>query len=291
MDHTVFIILPVHNRSRLTASFVNYLLAQSDQNYHLLLVNDGCTDDTVEVVRQRTPEVTVIDGDGNLWWAASVQKGIDWLVKHDIEESAIVLIANDDTSFDAEFLAAAREFLTAHSNVMLQAVPVDPATGSAIDHGTGIDWRRFRMYPVVQGGSIDCLSSRCLFSRLGDLINTGGFRPRLLPHYFSDYEFTIRAKRRGIRLATAEHVRIFMSPATTGVLSTRSLGLGEFMRVAFSKRHSYNPLYFSNFVLLTAPLRHVPLSLLRVWSLFVLALVRAARVSLADLRRKIPGQE
>lgn len=284
MSEIIFIILPVHNRSRVTAGFIDSLLAQSDPNYRLLLVDDGCTDNTVGMVAARVPDVTVIHGDGKLWWAASVQLGIDWLVEHAVSTDSIVLIANDDTSFGSELMANARAYLGANPGVMLQAVPVDPATEQVLDRGISIDWLRFRMGPAMPGAEIDCLATRCLFSRLTDIMVAGGFRPRLLPHYFSDYEFTIRAKRRGIRLAVADDVRIFASRETTGTRSTQSMTWEQYVRVAFSKRHSFNPLYFSVFVLLAAPARHQPLSLLRVWAGFFVGLLRSAWFSVISAK-------
>ena len=287
MNETIFIILPVHNRSQVTAGFVDSLLAQTDRNYRLLLVDDGCTDDTVEMVLARLPDVTVIHGDGKLWWAASVQKGIDWLVDHAICRDSIILIANDDTAFAGDLLQNARNYLGAHRGVMLQAVPFDPVTEQVMDHGISIDWLRFRMGPTMPGAEIDCLATRCLFSRLTDILAAGGFRPRLLPHYFSDYELTIRARRLGIRLAATEDVRIFVSRDTTGTRSTQSMTLGQYLRVAFSKRHSFNPLYFSVFVLLAAPARHLPLSLLRVWAVFFVGLLRSAWFSVISAKSDV----
>lgn len=284
MNAPIHIILPVHNRAHLTAGFVDCLLAQSDRDFHVLLVDDGCIDGTVEIATARLADVEVIRGDGNLWWAASVQKGIDRLEAQGVGGDAIVLIANDDTTFGSDFLARARTWLAAHPRSMLQAVPIDPATGEVIDRGIAIEWPSLGMRPVKQGEEIDCLATRCLFARLADVRTAGGFRPRLLPHYLSDYEFTIRARHRGIALATSDDVRVNLSRQTTGVRSTQALPLGQFLHVAFSRRHSFNPLYFSIFVLLAAPPRHVPLGLLRVWAGFCLSLLRSARVSLFGSR-------
>lgn len=281
MSAPIHIILPVHNRVRQTTAFVDSLLTQSDSAFRVLLVDDGCIDDTVAMVTTRLADVDVIRGDGTLWWAASVQKGIDRLVAQGVGGDAIVLIANDDTTFAGDFLAKARTWIDAHPRSMLQAVPVDPATGEALDRGIVIDWPRLGMRPAGRDEEIDCLATRGLFARLSDVRAAGGFRPRMLPHYLSDYEFAVRAKRNGIQLATADDVRIIASRETTGIRSTNALTLRQFLRVAFSKRHSFNPLYFSIFVLLAAPPRHVPLGLLRVWAGFCLSLLRSVRISLS----------
>jgi GT2 family glycosyltransferase len=190
------------------------------------------------------------------------------------------LIANDDTTFGSELLANARSYLAAHQGVMLQAVPVDPATEQVLDRGISIDWLRFRMGPAMPGAEIDCLATRCLFSRLADVMATGGFRRRFLPHYFSDYEFTIRAKRSGIRLATSDEVRIVVSHGTTGIRSVQSMTLRQYVLAAYSRRNTGNPFYSSIFVLLAAPVKYLPVCLVRIWGNHLLELFRSLRFSL-----------
>ena len=50
-------------------------------------------------------------GDGNLWWAGAVQKGINWLKQNIDDLSKIVLIANDDISFDENYLKNAMKIV------------------------------------------------------------------------------------------------------------------------------------------------------------------------------------
>lgn len=289
MTRPIFIILPVHNRAHLTAGFVASLLIQSEQNFHVLLVDDGCTDETVQLVCSRLEAVTVIRGDGKLWWAASVQRGIDWLLAQGASGDTMILIANDDTSFDDGFLQKARAWLDANPETMLQAVPVDPVSGEALDHGVAIHWPRLGMSSAGPGREIDALATRGLFCRLADIRVAGGFRSWLLPHYFSDYEFTIRAKRHGIRLATSEDVRVLVSRETTGIRSMQAMTLAGFMSVIFSKRCTLNPIYYSTFVLLSAPLRHQPLGLARIWAGFVVGLMKSIRLSLIGMCRGLRG--
>src|SRR3954466_494295 len=91
----VHVLLPVHNRRAITEEFVNCLQAQCWPKWHLILVDDGSTDGTTELVRARVPSATILEGDGNLWWAGSLQLGYQWLMRHAADDD-IVLIINDD---------------------------------------------------------------------------------------------------------------------------------------------------------------------------------------------------
>jgi glycosyltransferase involved in cell wall biosynthesis len=51
MKPAVSVVIPVHNRPRLVAEAVKSVLEQSYRDFELLVVDDGSTDDTVEVLR------------------------------------------------------------------------------------------------------------------------------------------------------------------------------------------------------------------------------------------------
>ena len=44
MKPCLYILLPVHNRREITRDFIDYLEAQTWQNYHLVLIDDESTD-------------------------------------------------------------------------------------------------------------------------------------------------------------------------------------------------------------------------------------------------------
>jgi glycosyltransferase involved in cell wall biosynthesis len=81
MNPCIYILLPVHNRREITKVFIDCLEAQTWQNYHLVLIDDGSTDGTEQVVRERVENLTVIRGNGNWWWAGCLQQGFNFLKK------------------------------------------------------------------------------------------------------------------------------------------------------------------------------------------------------------------
>jgi len=74
-----------------------------------------------------------------------------------------------------------------------------------------------------------------------------------LPHYGSDYEFTIRARRRGMKLMTHPSLSLVLDEETTGYLTFTARSRGESLRRLFSSRSVHNPLVWSSFVLLACP--------------------------------------
>lgn len=265
MMKKVYILLPVHNRSAVTERFVDCLAAQTYKNNHLILVDDGSTDGTVKMVQAKIIELTVLKGSGDWWWAGSLQQGINWLEKHGAEGRDIVLFANDDITFDADFLQKAVGILDNLDAALLLPHLRDEKTGLPEESGVEADLQKLTFNEAASPDKINCLPTRGLFVRMADLRRIGGFHPWLLPHYLSDYEFTIRAHRKGLRLITSADIAIQLDREQTGYRSLEHHGFIDFIKRLFSKKYVSNPIYWSTFILLTVPKSHIPGHLFRLW--------------------------
>ncbi len=135
----LYIILPVHNRITTTAIFIRCLLEQSFSDYHLLLVDDGSTDGTADFVRKEIARCTVITGDGSLWWAGGLQKGLDWVKQH-ADSAGDILMINDDVRFGQDFLAHGVELLSRYHKTLILAQAYSEQTGALVDKGVRINW-------------------------------------------------------------------------------------------------------------------------------------------------------
>lgn len=277
MSEKIYILLPVHNRSAITEHFVNCLAAQTYRSYHLVLIDDGSTDGTADMVRAKIKEISVIKGDGNWWWAGSLQQGIDWLKKRRVSDREIVMFANDDITFGVDFLQKATNVMKGLHNALLLPYVLNEKTGQSEDPGLEVDFCTLSFHPASSPEKVNCLPTRGLFMRMADLRKVGNFHPRLLPHYLSDYEFTIRAHRNGLKLITSEDIIIRLDRDQTGFRSLDHIDFIEFVKKYFSKKYVSNPIYWSVFILMTLPKSYVLGRLLRLWAATVkILLVRCA---------------
>ena len=275
-DGLLYVILPVHDRREVTAKFIACLQQQTDRNYHLLLVDDGSRDGTADMVRAAGVPLTVLTGHGDWWWAGALQQAYDWLQSRPRAGGEVVLIMNDDTQFEAGFLAAGRAALAAAPRALLLARRHGSA-GEFLDAGVKAVWSKLQFLPTRDPAEVDCFSTRGLFLRLEDFLALGGFHPVLLPHYASDYEFTMRARRRGYRLVSDPAVRLQFDASTTGDLDPKAASLRDYLRRCFSKRFALNPVYWTTFILLACPARWILPNLFRVWTGFLGQMKDAAR--------------
>ncbi|MGH6630763.1 MAG: glycosyltransferase family 2 protein, partial [Burkholderiales bacterium] len=191
----VFIVLPVHNRREVTRKFVECLKRQTYAPYHLILVDDGSTDGTAEMVREGIPGATVIRGNGGWWWAGSLQQGLNWLKAAQPVTGDVVLFINDDVLFDRVYLRSALDVLRVNPGSMLLSRLRDPRSGEVRESGVHADLRRMNFTIASSAAEVNCLSTRGLFIKWGDVTKISNFHPSFLPHYWSDYEYTIRATR------------------------------------------------------------------------------------------------
>jgi GT2 family glycosyltransferase len=275
MTEKIYILLPVHNRREITRHFVECLSQQTYSNYHLVLIDDGSTDGTAEMVEEFIDNSTVIQGDGNWWWAGSLQQGINWLNSNVcVDRDDMVLIINDDVTFEQYFLERGWEILKSKANVLLLAQLWSNTKCCAIETGVNAKFESMIFETATSPEKINCLSTRGLLLRLSDINIIGGFRPFLLSHYWSDYEFTIRARRKGFHLMTSSKFFITFDGETTGIRKIAN-EKHEILESIFSRKSILNPIYSNVFIMLACPKVLIPINTFRIWIRTVRLILKA----------------
>lgn len=247
----VYLILPVFNRIEQTKKFIDDLLSQIYQDFHLVLVDDGSTDGTAVMVKENLPaKSTILRGKGNWWWGGSLHQGYLFLYQKIAQPGDYVLIMNNDTSFEPDFIQIGIDRVKNDQKLLLTANAYSADTKQLVDSGVTIDWNKFEFRAAASPDEINCLSTRGLLMHLSAFKEIGGFYPTLLPHYLSDYEYTHRAYKKGFKLITDNAFRLVADETLTGVEVVDSDNAVEYKDL-FSKRYKSNPLYRINFIILS----------------------------------------
>jgi GT2 family glycosyltransferase len=95
----IAVLLTVFNRKEQTLKCLKDLYAQAlpeGMKMHVYLTDDGCTDGTPEVVKERFPQVNVIHGDGTLFWNRGMWTA--WSAAATNRDYNYFLWLNDDTT-------------------------------------------------------------------------------------------------------------------------------------------------------------------------------------------------
>lgn len=246
---TVFAIIPVFNRLALTEACIKRLSAQTYPNIRIIVVDGGSTDGTPEQIRREYPHVEVLQGQRELWWGEAMQFGIEHCVRHSRRDDDMLLMMNNDTLVDPEYVATLVR-VSHERNAAVGGVIVDSSDPSRVlDAGEFVDWNTYS-FPVktvrepgetyVEG--VDLLSGRGTLIPLSMVREAGNVNGTRFPHYIADCEFFSRLKRFGFRMGVTYEAMIRSHVDVTG-LSTQHADRLTFVqawRALFSRRSMDN---------------------------------------------------
>lgn len=255
----LYVVTACHNRCNITVAFAEMLKKQTYRNWKLLLVDDGSTDKTVDRVTDILPDVIILHGNGNLWWGGALQKAYQWL-KENAADNDCVLLCNDDISFPVDFLDIGCGHMDEKEHMFIIGNAYSVHSGDYLDGVFLSDPKTGRHKLLPPGSTGNKCSTRSLFMRVSDMKKVGGFHPILLPHYGSDYEYTMRAFRKGIVLSSYKDLSYQMDEKTTGNKGRKNITL----KTLFSKKSQFNPFYKITYILLTTPLHYIPGRIIRL---------------------------
>ncbi len=210
MNSHVYTVIPVHNRRDYTEACLRCLHHQTWPGLRVIVVDDGSTDGTSEMIREKFPEVTLLHGDGNLWWTGAINVGI----RHALERAAdkdYILIINDALEVNPDYVESLFRFIRAHPRSLVGSVTVDFDNPDLIDNGgIKVNWWTAK-YRICNRGrrlsefdSGHCQEVSTLTGR-GTIIPVSAFRELGLyddKHFqqCGDLELPVRASQRGYRL-------------------------------------------------------------------------------------------
>jgi GT2 family glycosyltransferase len=240
------------------------------------------------------PKTKILHGDGNLWWGGSLQKGYEYLTKIKANKNDFVLIINDDTSFDEKFLQIGMEILNKNKKTLLKSWSIDKYSKKKGGGYFYFNEKTFVFQNTVEQKKANCISTRGVFLALEDFMDIGGFVPKKLPHYFSDYEWAIRAYKKGYRILCDDKLFLESDSAETGYSKINCSSLKIFYKEYFSIKNPANPkdtlafirlVYTSRFYLYKAYLKTLVKAGIKIFLAFVFFSVGKKEIEFFKLRK------
>lgn len=251
----VYVVTAVYNRIKITIRFVENLKKQTYQgNIHFIMVDDGSTDGTDKKIMEIYPDTTILYGNGNLYWGGALHKAYKYLIRKKNLDDDIVFYVNDDSRLEEDFIEKAVALLDNNPRALVTGCAYGINTGHYLDGPVNFDLSNGKVTHLPAGSTGNCASTRALLMRGKVFKELGGFHPIILPHYASDYEYTIRAAKKGYKIISDEGLRYTFNEDTTGDNSHKNLSIKKI----FSKRSKLNPFYKLSFILLIAPIYKLP---------------------------------
>jgi GT2 family glycosyltransferase len=253
-DKNIFIVIPVHDRKQFTRECLLSLRRQTLQNFRVIVVDDGSTDGTGEMIEKEFPEVVLLKGDGNLWWTGATNMGVEYTLTHGRMDDYILTL-NNDTKVKSNYLQALLGSAQNYTNSLIGSIAVsDEDEATVVDAGVRINWLTAKHINLAAGRTYaDILREDSLIHKVDVLPGRGTLIPievfkeaglydfKNLPHYGADYEFSRRANMKGYDLLINYEAVVLSNVKMTGLNNrTTTLGWRDLIRSFFSIRSPNN---------------------------------------------------
>ena len=225
----VYIIIPVFNRKEYTRECLSSLHKQSYSNIQIVVIDDGSTDGTEQMIEELFPKVNVFRGDGSLWWSKSTNVGVQFALEKG-DDNDYILLLNNDLVVDENYLETLISASKKGNNSLIGSVSVDIYNPVQIhDGGFHINWWTAKHTPInankellnmqesIELQLVSTLSGRGTLVPTSVFKKIGIFDAHQFPQYFGDYEFAVRAKLNGYNLFVSYKSIVYSHVKQTGL--------------------------------------------------------------------------
>lgn len=199
----VAVLMTVHNRKEKTIECLKHLLAQKvDETVKIevYLTDDGCTDGTPEEAKAILPEITVVKGNGELYWNRGMRMAWDTAISD--REYDFYLWLNDDTML---LPSGVGHLLQCANKTQAEAIISGCVSSTRQPYITTYcgrtpkEWvscdgtmQRLRL---MHGNAV--LIPKAVFHKIGE--NDPYYR-----HAFGDYDYALTALSKGVAIYSSE---------------------------------------------------------------------------------------
>jgi GT2 family glycosyltransferase len=263
------LVIPVHNRKALTRGCLAALAKQTVTGFTTIVVDDGSTDGTADMLGVEFPQTVLLRGDGSLWWSGATNLGVDWALKR---QARWIMTLNDDTLPRPDFIEKMLFWAERTPHALIGAFAVDAESGKAVYGGERIRWltagfadllaeippdKRHGLHEVTHYPGRGLLIPAEAFSSIGL------FDARRFPQAAADYDFTLRARRHGFKIFSNHDAVLEIFPKESGdarLVDTRSVT--NYVRHLFDLKGGGNLRRFVVFAVRNCPPWYLPMFLL-----------------------------
>lgn len=261
----IYIVITIFNRKKFTRACLEALSKQTYKDFKVIVVDDGSTDGSAEMIREEFPETILLFGDGNLFWTAATNMGVRYALERDATH---VMALNDDTLPFEDFMEQMVRWNKEKPHALLGALDLEFATQKPYSGGERINWMLNRYDNLLdeipeeeQTGLHESthLPGRGLLIPREVFEKIGLFDEEGLPHYMADYDFTHRALRHGFKNYCNFDAKLYSYPDESADHKMRKAkSLKNYYRHLFDIKGAANLKMFTHYALRNCPPEKMP---------------------------------
>ncbi len=221
----LYIIVPVFNRISSTLSFIKSLYAQEFKNFTLIVVDDGSTDGTREIIENKYPKTVILEGSGDLFWGGGINRGLEY-VERFARKNDYIAFANNDVIIDNNTIKVLVKELEKNNKGIYHCVTI--SNNKAISSGAKIlNWPFFITrhpfrgceYSTIKDKSnveIDLMTARFVVFSIRILEKVNRIDEKNFIHYAGDNDFSLTLKKYNIKTFIVPNSKCFVDESKTG---------------------------------------------------------------------------
>ena len=260
----IYIVTPVFNRKAFTQSYLEALSKQTNSDFKTIIVDDGSSDGTSEMVESLFPEVILLKEQGDLWWAEATNIG----VKHALRLGAdYVMTLNDDTLPESDYIEKMQLWSNKKPLALLGAFAVNAENNQAVFGGEILNWKTGRFENVLDKlaenerkglHQVNVFPGRGLLIPAKVFQDIGFYDSKNFPQTIADLDFTARVTNAGYETYCNYDAKIKIYPDESGGVSIRKdKSWKNYYLHLFSQRGAGNLKWFTVFSFKNAPKRYL----------------------------------
>lgn len=217
----VAVVIPNWNGADLLSQCIDSLLAQSNQKFTIIVVENGSTDSSMAVLNTYKKKVVVLEQKENLGFAGGVNVGINYSINHGFEYVALL---NNDANVDKNWLKNLVSVIDSDEKLGIVTSKILIGNSGILD-STG-DWYTTTGMPFPRGrNEVDKNqydNSTTVFGASGgaslyriDMLNDVGLFDEDFFAYYEDVDISFRAQLRGWKVRYVPNARVYHQLSAT----------------------------------------------------------------------------
>lgn len=256
----IYIVTPVYNRKEFTRNYLRALRKQTNMDFKIVIIDDGSTDGTPEMIIKDFPEVILLKEKGNLWWAEATNIGVRYALSHEAE---YIMTLNDDTLPEEDYIEKMLYWAQKTPDALLGALAINVKDNTIIFGGENRSWKTSKSIYVNDTLSDEerhGLHSVNMFPGRGLLIPkkvfelVGLYDSKNFPQTIADNDFTHRAYNHGFKIYCNYDARIKIYPDESASVKIKNKkSLKNYYEHLFGIRGGGNLIWFSKCVIKNCP--------------------------------------
>ena len=208
-------------------------------NYMVVVFDDGSTDGTEVWLKENYPKIHYMKSDGENWWSGSIAKGIDYCISRGID---YIVSLNADVIITPEIVSRLYKVSTQTNDSIVASTVVSVNDPDIIVWAGSMFCKIHSLFPVyasryvVKPGlpiasmpdkmyEVDEVHGRGVLIPASVINKIGNLDYKVFPHYGGDTDFSLRAKKHGVKM--------FVDPFCIAKVFSENTSLNKIERLSF----------------------------------------------------------